>query len=86
MTDKRIKSMIDEITNFVPKRNSESFVEVQAEHVIAAAIRLMEFCENSFDTDDVEKIEKRLFLAIRSRSPQKFKNTMRQLRERKEEK
>lgn len=81
MTGKRIKSIIDEITAIVPAKNVHAVVEARSQHVISAAIHLLEMIEQHFSAEDYEKLEKRLLLSIRTREPVKFSNSVRMLRE-----
>jgi len=82
MTDsKKFKSLIEEISAFVPRHKSANFIEQQADHIVTSAVHLLEVVSQTYNAEDVERFERRLLLAIRSKSPDKIKNTCRTLRE-----
>lgn len=79
--DKRTRSLIDELDNFVPSRDRHAVLEARANHVIASAINLLHLITENFDEEDSEKLVRRFFLAVKTQNPKKFENTVRQLRE-----
>lgn len=82
-TDPRFRSMLDELTDYVPTRvhNRALFIEGKAEQVISSAIHLINLLNESFDEETAGDLTKRLIRAIHSGDKDKFHRKIRQIRE-----
>jgi hypothetical protein len=78
---KQTRSLLEEITNIVPQRDRESFVENKAINVIAGTKYLVEYIQENFDKDSSEDLIKRLFNSLRTGDDSKFRRGIKQIKE-----
>jgi hypothetical protein len=78
---KQTRSLLEEITNIVPQRDKESFVENKAINVIAGTKYLVEYIQENFDKDSSEDLIKRLFNSLRTGDDSKFRRGIKQIKE-----
>ena len=78
---KQTRSLLEEITNIVPQRDRESFVENKAINVIAGTRYLVEYIQENFDKDSSEYLIKRLFNSLRTGDDSKFRRGIKQIKE-----
>ena len=74
-------SNLEEITNIVPQRDRESFVENKAVNVIASTRFLVEYIQQNFTSDQSEDLLKRLFNSLRTGDEMKFRRGIKQIKE-----
>ncbi len=79
--DKKFKSILDEISDYAPTRDRDSFIESRAQQVIASASHLMRLIRESYDVDTATDLSKRLLRAIASNDEDKFRRKVRAIRE-----
>ena len=73
---KRTRSILEELENMHVERDRAHLVESRADNVIAGAIRLMEFIDSNYSTEDAEVLNRKLLNAIKSRDPKKFQRSL----------
>ena len=78
---KQTRSILEEITNIVPQRDRESFVENKAVNVIASTRFLVEYTQQNFTSDQSEDLLKRLFNSLRTGDEMKFRRGIKQIKE-----
>jgi len=78
---KHTRSLLEEITNIVPQRDRESFVESKAVHVIASAKYLVEYIQENFNQEQSEDLLKRLFNSLKTGDERKFRRGIKQIKE-----
>lgn len=78
---KQTRSILEEITNIVPQRDRESFVENKAVNVIASTRFLVEYIQQNFTSDQSEDLLKRLFNSLRTGDEMKFRRGIKQIKE-----
>jgi len=78
---KQTRSILEEITNIVPQRDKESFVENKAIHVIASTKYLVEYIQDNFPQDQSDDLLKRLFNSIRTGDEMKFRRGIKTIKE-----
>ena len=78
---KQTRSILEEITNIVPQRDRESFVENKAINVIASAKYLVEYIQENFPSDQRDDLLKRLFNSLRTGDDSKFRRGIKQIKE-----
>jgi hypothetical protein len=71
MKDVRVKTLIEELDLFVPRR---------ASNVIAGAVNLINLIGESFTDEEAEELAKRLVSAIKNQDPDKFNRKIREYR------
>ncbi|MFA5489103.1 MAG: hypothetical protein WC284_07765 [Candidimonas sp.] len=79
--NKNFNSILSELDTIVSERNKYSVVDARASHVINSCINLFKMIRENFSEEDAEKLQKRFFLAIKTENEQKFKNTIKMLKE-----
>lgn len=78
---KQTRSLLEEITNIVPQRDRESFVENKAINVIASTKHLVEYIQENFTHDESEDLLKRLFNSLKTGDEMKFRRGIKQIKE-----
>jgi hypothetical protein len=78
---KQTRSLLEEITNIVPQRDRESFVENKAINVIAGTKYLVEYIQENFNKEDSEDLIKRLFNSLKTGDDSKFRRGIKQIKE-----
>lgn len=78
---KQTRSILEEITNIVPQRDKESFVENKAVNVIASTRYLVEYIQENFPKDQSEDLLKRLFNSLKTGDEMKFRRGIKQIKE-----
>ena len=78
---KQTKSLLEEITNIVPQRDRESFVENKAVNVIASTKYLVEYIQENFTRDQSDDLLKRLFNSLKTGDEMKFRRGIKQIKE-----
>lgn len=78
---KQTRSILEEITNIVPQRDRESFVENKAINVIASTKYLVEYIQENFPSDQRDDLLKRLFNSLRTGDDSKFRRGIKQIKE-----
>lgn len=81
MVRQHTRSILEEITNIVPKHDKEGFVENKALHVIASTKYLVEFIQENFSVDESDDLLKRLFNSLKTGDEMKFRRGIKQIRE-----
>lgn len=70
--NRRSKSILEEINNYVPKKSKEELIEARAQHIIVSAINLLESIDTSFGQEEAEALKKRFLSSIRGSDPSRF--------------
>lgn len=78
---KQTRSILEEITNIVPQRDKESFVENKAINIIASTKYLVEYIEENFNKDQSEDLLKRLFNSLKTGDEMKFRRGIKHIKE-----
>jgi hypothetical protein len=78
---KQTRSILEEITNIVPQRDKESFVENKAVNVIASTKYLVEYIQENFTKDQSDDLLKRLFNSLKTGDEMKFRRGIKQIKE-----
>lgn len=79
--DRKLSSIVDELSNYVPRRDRDLFIESRAQQVIASATNLIALLEENYDPEMAEELTRRLINSIKSGDEQKFRRKIRQIRE-----
>jgi hypothetical protein len=78
---KQTRSLLEEITNIVPQRDKESFVENKAVNVIASTKYLVEYIQENFTKEQSDDLLKRLFNSLKTGDEMKFRRGIKQIKE-----
>lgn len=79
--DKRFSSMVDELLDYAPKRDTELFIESRGQQVIASAMHLLRLIKENYSEEEAADLTKRLLRSIATEDEEKFRRRVRQIRE-----
>ena len=79
--DKKFRSIVDELSDYRPIKDKESFIEGQGIQVIASALNIIKVIEETYDAEMADDLTKRLVRSILSKDQEKFTRRVRQIRE-----
>lgn len=79
--NRRSRSILEEISSFVPQKSKEDLIEARAQHIIVSAINLLESIDENFDAEQAEALKKRFVSSIRGSDPNRFTRMVKRLRE-----
>lgn len=81
---KKTKSLLEELNEFVAKKDKETILEARAVHVIDSAINIINLIRETFDPETAYELERRLLNSIKGADSSKFVRGVRKLRDSKE--
>lgn len=81
----RTRSILHEISNYVPEKNKEDLIETRANHVIASAIHLLEMIEDTYTEEEADRLTRRFISSIKGQDPNRFVRSIRKIKESKDE-
>ena len=70
--NRRSRSILEEISSYVPQKNKEDLIEARAQHIIVSAINLLESIDELYSVDEAESLKKRFVSSIRGADPSRF--------------
>jgi hypothetical protein len=70
--NRRSRSILEEISAYVPQKSKEDLIEARAQHIIVSAINLLESIDDSFSPAEAEALKKRFVSSIRGSDPARF--------------
>ena len=78
--NRRSKSILEEISSYVPQKSKEDLIEARAQHIIVSAINLLESIEYAFTTEEAEALKKRFISSIRGADPNRFTRMVKRIK------
>lgn len=78
--NRRSRSILEEISTYVPQRSKEELIESRAQHIIVSAINLMESIDESFLPEEAEALKKRFVSSIRGADPNRFTRMVKRIK------
>lgn len=82
---RQTRSILDEISNIIPKSDIHSVVESKATQVIASVTNLIQLIESSYPEPQRSELLKRLFNSIKTGDERKFQRGIKAIKESKNE-
>lgn len=79
------KSILREISTYVPENNKEDLIEARAHHIISSAINLLEMIEDSYTPEEADQLTRRFLSSIKGSDPKRFVRSIRKIKEGKED-
>jgi len=70
--NRRSRSILEEISSYVPQKSREELIEARAQHIIVSAINLLETIDEAFSPEEAEALKKRFVSSIRGADPNRF--------------
>ncbi len=78
--NRKSRSILEEISTYVPQKSREDIIEARAQHIIASAINLLESIDESFSMEDAEALKKRFVSSIRGADPNRFTRMVKRIK------
>lgn len=78
--NRKSRSILEEISAYVPQKSKEDLIEARAQHIIVSAINLLESIDESFTPDDAEMLKKRFVSSIRGADPNRFTRMVKRIK------
>lgn len=78
--NRKSRSILEEISSFVPQKSKEDIIEARAQHIIASAINLLESIDESYSPEEAEALKKRFVSSIRGSDPNRFTRMVKRIK------
>lgn len=78
--NRRSRSILEEISSYVPQKSKEELIEARAQHIIVSAINLLESIDENFNAEEAEALKKRFVSSIRGADPNRFTRMVRRIK------
>lgn len=78
--NRRSRSILEEISTYVPQKSKEDIIESRAQHIIVSAINLLESIDEAFSPEDAEALKKRFVSSIRGSDPNRFTRMVKRIK------
>lgn len=78
--NRRSRSILEEISTYVPQKSKEDLIEARAQHIIVSAINLLESIDMAFTPAEAEALKKRFVSSIRGSDPNRFTRMVKRIR------
>ena len=78
--NRRSRSILEEISAYVPQKSKEELIEARAQHIMVSAISLLESIDESFSPEDAEALKKRFVSSIRGSDPNRFTRMVKRIK------
>lgn len=73
------KSIFEELTNYIPKQNKKTIIELRSSNAIHSMINVLQLLKDNYSEEDFAEIQKKLILSIKTRNPEKFLKKLKSL-------
>jgi hypothetical protein len=70
--NRRSRSILEEISSYVPQNSKEDLIEARAQHIIVSAINLLDSIDENFSPEQADALKKRFVSSIRGADPNRF--------------
>lgn len=78
--NRRSRSILEEISTYVPQKSKEDLIEARAQHIIVSAINLLESIDDTFTPEEAEALKKRFVSSIRGADPNRFTRMVKRIK------
>jgi hypothetical protein len=78
--NRKSRSILEEISSYVPQKSKEDLIEARAQHIIVSAINLLESIDESFSPEEAEALKKRFVSSIRGSDPNRFTRMVKRIK------
>ena len=78
---RKTKSLLEELNEFVIKKDKETVLEARAVHIIDSAINIINLMRESFPTEIAYELERRFINSIKGADSSKFVRGIRKVKE-----
>ncbi len=78
--NRKSRSILEEISTYVPQKSREDLIEARAQHIIVSAINLLDSIDESFSAEDADALKKRFVSSIRGSDPNRFTRMVKRIK------
>jgi hypothetical protein len=78
--NRKSRSILEEISAFVPQKGKEELIEARAQHIIVSAINLLESIDEHFTPEEADMLKKRFVSSIRGSDPNRFTRMVKRIK------
>ena len=82
---KRTRSILEELNNLSPSKDSDHLIEVTASNLIESSINLLNRIATTYDVETAAELERRFINSIKAGDPRKFKRSIKKVIEARDE-
>lgn len=79
--ERKSRSILQEISTYIPEKNKTDLVENRANHIITSAINLFETIDAMYDGEEADQLKRRFMSSIRGSDPKRFKRSIQKIKE-----
>jgi hypothetical protein len=79
--DTKFKSLLEEISNYAPKKSVEDFLDLRVQNLVASAQHVFKMISENYDEETADDLTRRLINSIRTGDENKFRRKTAQIRE-----
>ena len=70
--NRKSRSILEEISAYVPHRSREDLLESRANNIIVAAINLLNSIDDNYSVEEARTLKQRFVASIRESEPERF--------------
>lgn len=78
--NRKSRSILEEISTYVPQRSREDLIEARAQHIIVSAINLLESIDDSYTAEEADLLKKRFVSSIKGSDPNRFTRMVKRIK------
>ncbi|HEY6436680.1 MAG TPA: hypothetical protein VIY47_08820 [Ignavibacteriaceae bacterium] len=78
--NRRSRSILEEISSYIPQKSKEELIEARAQHIIVSAINLLESIDDMFSVEEADALKKRFVSSIRGADPNRFTRMVKRIK------
>ena len=78
--NRKSRSILEEISTYIPQKSREDLIEARAQHIIVSAINLLESIDETFTPEQAEALKKRFVSSIRGADPNRFTRMVKRIK------
>ena len=78
---RKSRSILDEISSFVPSREKADIVETRAQHILTSTLNLFETIDSSFTPDEANNLKNRFISSLKNSDTSRFSRAVARLKE-----
>lgn len=79
--ERKSRSILQEISSFVPKQHKDELIKAKADHIISSAIFLLEMIEQYYSDEEADQLKRRFLSSIKGADPSRFTRAVKKIKE-----
>lgn len=70
--NRKSRSILEEISTYVPNRTRDEYIDSHSQHIIASAINMFSAIDDVYTVEEAEFLKKRFISSVRGGDPERF--------------